>query len=107
MPLANLQNVSRLQMETMNSKKDCGEILSRFDYKHDERLDPDNLRRGQVRSGWKRIYISEKTLKLKLTWHNLGYRLKKLWGEKSKNEIDEIYEQFAEHYSNATCSVVR
>ncbi|WP_155897994.1 hypothetical protein [Allocoleopsis franciscana] len=71
-------------------------------YEDDVRQPPDNLRRGQFKAGWEdatvrdKIY-TENTLK-KLTWHNLGYRLGKKFGDKHIDEINEIFDCFASYY---------
>jgi hypothetical protein len=87
-------------MKSMSSDLDCEKLLSEFDYEEDVRRPPDNLRKGQFRAGWKRETIREEKLRRELTWHNLGYRVGKLCSHKSEDEINEIYEQFARHYSN-------
>ncbi len=76
----------------------CEKLISQMVFKEDVRESPDNYRRGQFSAGWKRDTISESKLEEELTWHNLGYRLKKKLGNKNDDEIDEIFESFANHY---------
>lgn len=83
----------------MSSNVDCERLLSEFEYDKDVRRAPDNLRNGQFRAGWKRNTLSDEKLK-QLTWHNLGYRVGRLLGHKSEDEMNEVYKQFARHYSN-------
>ncbi len=82
----------------------CEKLISEMEkaFKEDKREFPNNHRRGQFRVGWKaatgeaRIY-SESTLE-SLTWNNLGYRLGKKLGNKNDDEINKIFESFANHY---------
>lgn len=62
---------------------DAENWLARLDVKCDARRpvsdSPRPRRAGQLRAGWNRVHsgrpISDATLRSRLTWHNLGYRL--------------------------------
>lgn len=74
----------------------------RLAYERDIRKPPDNRRRGQFRAGWFGT-VSEETLKQKLTWHNLGYRMGQHFGSQSDEQIDEVFQILADDYpSGAT-----
>jgi 5-methylcytosine-specific restriction protein A len=79
------------------------EILAEHSYETDVRKPPDNRRRGQFRVGWEDATVREhvytdKTL-ARLTWRNLGYRLGTRFGKRHPDEIEQVYERFAQHYS--------
>jgi len=83
----------------------CDQLLSKFKFDKDVRKSPDNLRRGQFRVGWKKGLegrgINESTLKKKLTWNNLGYRLGREHPDVfDEGKINEAYERFAQHYED-------
>lgn len=80
------------------SNLDCKGLLSQFNYEIDARNPPDNYRKGQFRAGWRLKNIDTKRLEARLTWRNLGFRLGKLMGPKTNDEVDKIYEQFARNY---------
>ena len=79
----------------------CEKLISEMVFKEDVRESPSNdknARRGAFKRGWKQETISESKLEEELTWHNLGYRLKNKLGNKNDDEINEIFESFADHY---------
>jgi len=69
----------------------------RLAYERDDRKSPDNLRRGQFRAGWFGT-VSEETLKQKLTWHNLGYRMGQHFGPQSDEKINKVFQALADDY---------
>ena len=69
-----------------------------FEYERDDRCCPSNRRRGQFRAGWRRGQVSEQTLKERLTWHNLGYRMGQHFGSQAKERIDKVFQILAEEY---------
>ena len=82
--------------------QDCEQIISGIEYEKDIRKYPDNLRRGQFKSGWEDVVTRQQayspiTLQ-NLTWRNLGYRTGLRFGERSVDEINQIFERFARHY---------
>jgi len=84
--------------------QECEQIISEIEYKQDIRKYPDNLRRGQFKSGWEDAVIRQRiyspiTLQ-RLTWRNLGYRTGVRFGDKSVDEINRIFELFARHYKS-------
>jgi hypothetical protein len=84
------------------TKNTCGKLISEMVFKKDRRNPPNNdknSRKGKFKAGWKKDTMAESTLKKHLTWCNLGYRLKKKLGNKNDDEINEIFESFANHYS--------
>ncbi|MEP0760132.1 hypothetical protein [Coleofasciculus sp. FACHB-T130] len=72
-------------------------------FKNDIRKkDPNNTghRKAEFRKGWKKAIEGEiynKDILENLTWNNLGYRLGKLFGETSPEQIDEIYDWCVHH----------
>lgn len=82
--------------------KDCGRIISELKYSKDVRKYPDNLRRGQFKAGWEDRVIRQQIYSLqalkRLTWCNLGYRMGQRFGKRSLDEINQIFDIFAEHY---------
>jgi putative restriction endonuclease len=84
--------------------KGCEQIILELEYKKDIRKYPDNFRRGQFKLGWEDVVIRQQiyspiTLQ-KLTWRNLGYRTGILFGNRSVNEINQVFELFARQYKN-------
>ena len=82
----------------------CREIISELKYEKDVRSNPNNHRKAQFKTGWldavihKEIY-SFSTLK-RLTWRNLGYRMGQRFGEKATDEINQVFDTFAEQYES-------
>ncbi len=91
------------QIEERDGFVSPDEILMGYIYETDDRKPPDNLRRGQFRAGWEDAAIREKVYTkrtlIHLTWRNLGYRLGDQFGKKHPDEINQIYENFARHYT--------
>ncbi len=85
--------------------QDCEQIISELDYEEDVRKYPDNLRRGQFKTGWEDAVIRQQVysppILNRLTWCNLGYRIGKRLGEKPLDEINQIFDVFAQHYKMA------
>ncbi len=84
--------------------KECEQIISELKYEKDVRKYPDNHRRGQFKAGWEDVVIRQQTylqptLK-RLTWCNLGYRLGQRLGEKTVNEINQIFDILAMQYKS-------
>lgn len=84
--------------------QDCEQIISKIEYDKDIRKYPDNVRRGQFKSGWEDGAIRQQvyspiTLQ-RLTWRNLGYRTGVHLGKRSVDEINAIFEVFARHYKS-------
>ncbi len=82
----------------------CEQIISELEYEKDVRNYPDSRRKGQFKSGWEDAVIRQQayspiTLQ-RLTWRNLGYRTGLSFGEKSVDEINQIFELFAQHYKS-------
>jgi hypothetical protein len=80
----------------------CEKLISEMVFEKDIRNPPAHPHRGQFRVGWEAATVkaeiyTEDTLKT-LTWHNLGYRLGNKLGNKHPNEINEIFDSFADHY---------
>ena len=63
--------------------------------------DPGALRRREFMKGWKAAVkgseYTEETLKV-LTWNNLGYRLGRLFGETSPEQMEQMYEWCKNQY---------
>ena len=78
----------------------------RLSYERDIRKPPDNRRRGQFRAGWFGT-VSEETLKQKLTWHNLGYRMGQRFGSQSDEQVDEVFQVLADDYLSGTTRPAR
>ena len=82
--------------------KDCEQIISELNYSKDVRKYPDNLRRGRFKAGWEDRAIRQQIYSLqalrRLTWCNLGYRMGQRFGKKSIDEINQVFDVFAEHY---------
>jgi hypothetical protein len=81
---------------------DIQRVIATLQYERDERRRPDERRRGQFFAGWLdattrgKLYSSQ-TLK-RLTWHNLGYRLGKRFGDQPSDRIGEAFEKAAALY---------
>ncbi len=77
-------------------------IFLKLDYHVDTRQLPDHFRRERFKIGWEDATSKNKSysdLSLKqLTWQNLGYRIGKVLGHKSSNEIYKIFEYYAYNY---------
>ena len=75
--------------------------FSQICYDRDARLRPDNLRRGQFKAGWKAgaegVRYKQDTL-LRLTWHNLGYRLGAALGPQVVQDVEWAFTILAERY---------
>lgn len=60
-------------------------------------------RRARFRQGWQKAVANEDytgdTLK-RLTWDNLGYRLGKLFGETSPEEVNHLYDWCVRQHQN-------
>jgi len=84
--------------------QDCEQFISELEYKKDIRKYPDNFRKGQFKAGWEDAVIRQRvyspTALQRLTWHNLGYRTGVRLGERSVDEINQIFEMFARHYKS-------
>ncbi|GEM_PF-1604220 len=82
--------------------QDCERIISELDYSKDVRKYPDNFRRGQFKSGWRDRVLRQQTyfpgVLKRLTWCNLGYRMGQRFGYQSSDEINQVFDIFAEHY---------
>ena len=77
------------------------EVFSRLSYTRDGRKCPDNLRRGQFRSGWKNAVDGEvytKNVLKTLKWNNLGWRMGQHFGSQSKEQIDKVFQVLADDY---------
>jgi hypothetical protein len=63
--------------------------------------DPGPNHRGEFKKGWKAAVdgseYTEKTLN-ELTWNNLGYRLGRLFGETSPEQMEQMYEWCKNQY---------
>ncbi len=75
------------------------QTFARMDYDGDDRREPDERRRGQFRAGWedrtkRRKDYAKSTLK-RLTWHNLGYRFGKQYGDQTSEQIDAVFDVLA------------
>jgi 5-methylcytosine-specific restriction endonuclease McrA len=72
---------------------------------HDDRLEPDNRRRGQFKAGWAdattRGQTYSETALAQITWNNLGYRMGKAIGPAADELILEIFGELAELYGTA------
>lgn len=78
------------------------EAFALLQYQRDERSPPDERRRGQFRAGWAdatmrgRVYSGDTMTRL--TWHNLGYRLGKHFGDQTPEQINEVFDVLAGLY---------
>ncbi len=81
--------------------EDIQSTLSQIRYDHDDRRPSDNLRKGQFKAGWKAgvagARYDEQTL-LRLTWHNLGYRLGLAFGAQPVQDIEWAFTVLAKRY---------
>lgn len=84
--------------------QDCEKIISELEYRKDIRKYPDNLRKGQFKAGWEdgviRQQVYSPTTLQSLTWRNLGYRLGQRLGERSVDEINQVFGLFVKHYES-------
>ena len=84
------------------SEDQCNRLLAELDYKNDARNLPDASRRGQFKAGWRnatergRVYGPD--VLIRLTWHNLGYRLGEMFGAMDGGDIDDTFESFARQF---------
>lgn len=79
----------------------CKALIEILDFDRDDRESPDSARRGRFLHGWEDATVRSTTYNAdtlkKLTWHNLGYRLGKLFGAKPPSIIRDVFEKFASH----------
>lgn len=84
--------------------QDGEQIISGIEYEKDIRKYPENLRRGPFKSGWEDAVIRQRVdlpINLqRLTWRNWNYRTGVRFGERSVDEINQIFELFARHYKS-------
>jgi hypothetical protein len=79
--------------------EDVKQAFVGLQYKRDGRNPPDERRRGNFRTGWEdatkrsKDYVDGSLDRL--TWHNLGYRLGKHFGDQKREEIDKAYDLLA------------
>ena len=77
-------------------------FLRSLTYRIDEREAPDDERRIQFRKGWNRAtnrqHMKDATLKRKLTWNNLGYRVGLAHGPATVAKIHEMFDGLAAIY---------
>jgi 5-methylcytosine-specific restriction protein A len=84
---------------SLMSPESIEQTLASLEYDGDDRRAPDDRRRGQFRTGWEdstkrgELY-ADSTLK-RLTWHNLGYRFGKVYGDQTQERIDATFEVLA------------
>ena len=81
---------------------DVEQIVLDLERDSDIREWPDNHRRGTFLAGWRDATERDKNYRPEvleeLTWQNLGWRLGKKYGARSRDEIVTFYEVLAEHY---------
>ncbi len=80
------------------------EAFTLFRYHRDDRHPPDERRRGQFRAGWEDAtkrgqFYSNDTLK-RLTWHNLGDRLGRDFGDQTLGQINAAFDVLAGLYES-------
>jgi endonuclease/exonuclease/phosphatase family metal-dependent hydrolase len=100
-PLTSVFTKEEKAMTTPESA-DLNAFLKGLTFRTDVRKDSDNLRRGQFRAGWNKAMdggtISDKKLMAELSWHNLGFRAGKTFGQATATTIDDVYDRFAALY---------
>ena len=84
--------------------RDVEQLLAGFRYDRDVRNPPDHQMFAEFMSGWEDAGSRQQkyplaTLK-QLTWGNLGYRVGLHFGKQSPDEINQIFDAFAQQYRN-------
>ena len=79
--------VAVIYLEVLLTPDQVARFLSQLVYERDNREPPDNIRRGQFKTGWEDSTVrgetyAETTIQ-RLTWHNLGYRFGQRFGHRS------------------------
>ena len=97
------QNVDEMPDPTYEQLiRDVEQIILELEPDGDIRELPDNHRRRTFLAGWRdateRGRNYQATVLKELTWMNLGWRLGKKYGPRSRDEITTLYEILAEHY---------
>ena len=82
--------------------RDVEQIILELESDSDIRKWPDTHRRGNFLAGWRDAAERGENYQARvleeLTWQNLGWRLGKKYGPRSRDEIVTLYEILAEHY---------
>jgi hypothetical protein len=87
--------------------REVEQIIRKLKHGGDIREWPDSYRGARFLAGWRdaterrnREPYTSKILE-KLTWQNLGWRLGKKYGPRSRDEIVTFYEILSEHYQKS------